>query len=239
MIELVELSKTYQTTQALAPVNLTISDHEIVGIVGKSGSGKSTLLRLINGVESPTTGRIYLDGQHVQALSKEELRQQKAQMGVIFQQFDLLNNLTVTENVALPLKLQRQKNPELVAELLAFVGLTQKAKMYPASLSGGEKQRVAIARALVRQPKYLLCDEATSALDEANTNEIITLLKKVHQRFSPTILFVSHELETVKQLCTRVFVFENSQYLGEIHNRAEIAEQNELNYFETVKARFL
>lgn len=239
MIELVELSKTYQTTQALAPVNLTISDHEIVGIVGKSGSGKSTLLRLINGVESPTTGRIYLDGQHVQALSKEELRQQKAQMGVIFQQFDLLNNLTVTENVALPLKLQRQKNPELVAELLAFVGLTQKAKMYPASLSGGEKQRVAIARALVRQPKYLLCDEATSALDEANTKEIITLLKKVHQRFSPTILFVSHELETVKQLCTRVFVFENSQYLGEIHNHAEIAEQTELNYFETVKARFL
>lgn len=239
MIELVELSKTYQTTQALAPVNLTISDHEIVGIVGKSGSGKSTLLRLINGVESPTTGRIYLDGQHVQALSKEELRQQKAQMGVIFQQFDLLNNLTVTENVALPLKLQGQKNPELVAELLAFVGLTQKAKMYPASLSGGEKQRVAIARALVRQPKYLLCDEATSALDEANTKEIITLLKKVHQRFSPTILFVSHELETVKQLCTRVFVFENSQYLGEIHNHAEIAEQTELNYFETVKARFL
>ncbi|MGX7329547.1 ATP-binding cassette domain-containing protein [Enterococcus bulliens] len=239
MIELIDISKTYQTTQALANLSLTISDDEIVGIVGKSGSGKSTLLRLINGVEHPTTGSIRIDGQEMQQLSKKALRMQKANMGVIFQQFDLLNNLTVIENIALPLKIQRQKNPELVAELLHFVGLADKANMYPASLSGGEKQRVAIARALVRRPKFLLCDEATSALDETNTKEIIMLLKKVHQRFSPTILFVSHELETVKQLCTRVLVFENSQYLGEVLNHPETVDQNELNYFETVKARFV
>lgn len=239
MIELIDISKTYQTTQALANLSLTISDDEIVGIVGKSGSGKSTLLRLINGVEHPTTGKIRIDGQELQQLSKKALRMQKANMGVIFQQFDLLNNLTVIENIALPLKIQRQKNPELVAELLHFVGLADKANMYPASLSGGEKQRVAIARALVRRPKFLLCDEATSALDETNTKEIIMLLKKVHQRFSPTILFVSHELETVKQLCTRVLVFENSQYLGEVLNHPETVDQNELNYFETVKARFV
>ncbi|WP_297077320.1 ATP-binding cassette domain-containing protein [uncultured Enterococcus sp.] len=239
MIELIDISKTYQATQALANLSLTISDDEIVGIVGKSGSGKSTLLRLINGVEHPTTGKIRIDGQELQQLSKKALRMQKANMGVIFQQFDLLNNLTVIENIALPLKIQRQKNPELVAELLHFVGLADKANMYPASLSGGEKQRVAIARALVRRPKFLLCDEATSALDETNTKEIIMLLKKVHQRFSPTILFVSHELETVKQLCTRVLVFENSQYLGEVLNHPETVDQNELNYFETVKARFV
>ncbi|MHC9000351.1 ATP-binding cassette domain-containing protein [Enterococcus bulliens] len=239
MIELIDISKTYQTTQALANLSLTISDDEIVGIVGKSGSGKSTLLRLINGVEHPTTGSIRIDGQEMQQLSKKALRMQKANMGMIFQQFDLLNNLTVIENIALPLKIQRQKNPELVAELLHFVGLADKANMYPASLSGGEKQRVAIARALVRRPKFLLCDEATSALDETNTKEIIMLLKKVHQRFSPTILFVSHELETVKQLCTRVLVFENSQYLGEVLNHPETVDQNELNYFETVKARFV
>lgn len=237
MIELKQVSKSYHTTAALAPVSLTISDHEIVGIVGKSGSGKSTLLRLINGVIAPSAGVVAVNGQDLQQLSKKALRDQKARMGVIFQQFDLLHNLTVFDNVALPLKLQGKKDPAFVSELLSFVGLSAKATAYPVALSGGEMQRVAIARALVRRPDFLLCDEATSALDEANTAEIIALLKKVHERFQPTILFVSHELDTVKQLCQRVLVFEAGEYLGEVDNRPTPAPRVNPSYFETVKAR--
>ena len=155
MIEVKEVSQVYQDN-VLDRVSLTISN-EIVGIVGKSGSGKSTLLRLINLIESPSAGEIVIDGVNTTGLTKKMRRSLQQDIAMIFQQFNLLHNLTVYDNVFLPLKLAG-KSQRQVMETLDFVGMSEKASVYPASLSGGEKQRVAIARALVKEPKILLFD---------------------------------------------------------------------------------
>ncbi|WP_071131408.1 methionine ABC transporter ATP-binding protein [Enterococcus timonensis] len=219
MIELRNVSKIFtektEVTSAVKNISLNITQGEILGVVGISGSGKSTLLKLLNLVEKPTSGDILLDGKNTNLFSKKEIRQQKAATAMIFQQFNLLHNLTVEENVALPLSLQGKKDPHKISELLAFAGLTELAKRYPIQLSGGQKQRVAIARALVLNPQLLLADEATSALDANSTQEILALLKKVHEKFQPTIIVVSHELEVVKNICQRAIILENGQQVGE------------------------
>ncbi|EAK8886810.1 ATP-binding cassette domain-containing protein, partial [Listeria monocytogenes] len=167
--------------------------------------------------------------------SKKEVRQQQQQMGMVFQHYNLLENLKIYDNVALPLKLLKEKQPEKIERLLTFVDMAHKAEAYPAQLSGGEKQRVSIARALSRNPKWLLCDEATSSLDEENTESVVRLLHKTHQEFRPTIFFVSHELETVKRLCNRILVMEKGQLIGEFLNNPQQYEEEPLSYLEKVE----
>lgn len=235
MIEIKNITQIYDQQTALNGINLSIADGEIVGIVGKSGSGKSTLLRIINLIEKQTGGTYLLEGEDTSTFTKKTLLQKKHQMGMVFQQFNLLNNLTVQENVALPLKLLGQKDEAKVQELLQFVGMKEKSSEYPARLSGGEKQRVAIARALVLDPQLLLCDEATSSLDEENTGEVLRLLQKIHQELRPTILFVSHELDSIKALCERVVVMEAGEIQGIFPNQPVLLKTEHTSYLERVE----
>lgn len=235
MLALENVTKNYGETQALKNLTFSVQPGEIVGIVGKSGSGKSTLLRLLNLMEQPSAGQILIDGVDVQILSKKDVRQQQQQMGMIFQQYNLLENLKIYDNVALPLKLLKQQQPEKIVDLLTFVDMAEKAEAYPAQLSGGEKQRVAIARALSRNPKWLLCDEATSSLDEENIEAVVRLLHKTHQELRPTIFFVSHELETVKSLCERILVLEHGQLVGDFTNNPRDFLDENLSYLEKVE----
>lgn len=237
MYSLSHVGKIYQNTVALEDISFSVAKGDVVGVVGKSGSGKSTLLRQLNLLEIPSSGILEIDGHPSKDLSKSEIRRQKQKIGMVFQQYNLLNNLTVRENVALPLKLQQKKDEGWVTELLEIVGMSAKSENYPAQLSGGEKQRVAMARAMVRRPAVLLCDEATSSLDEHNTDEVIRLLQKMHAEFAITIFFVSHELDTVKKLCQRVLVMEDSHLLGEIENQPTGVEQRSTSYLAQVKRR--
>lgn len=237
MYRLEQVSKRYQDTTALQDISFSVGQGEIIGVVGKSGSGKSTLLRLLNLLETPSQGKLFLADKDVSKLSKKAIQQQKQKIGMVFQQYNLLNNLTVKENVALPLKLIGKKDEAKVVELLSFVGISHKEDSYPAQLSGGEKQRVALARALTRNPDVLLCDEATSSLDEENTDDVIRLLQRIHEEFPVTIFFVSHELDTVKKLCERVLVMEDSHLLGIVDNQPTQLGKNDTPYLEKVKRR--
>lgn len=237
MYRLEHVSKVYQETTALQDISFSVEKGEIVGIVGKSGSGKSTLLRLLNLLEAPSKGQLFLANKEINKLSKKAIQQQKQKIGMVFQQYNLLNNLTVKENVALPLKLIGKKDEANVMELLSFVGMNHKKDSYPAQLSGGEKQRVALARALTRNPDVLLCDEATSSLDEENTDDVIRLLQRIHEEFPVTIFFVSHELDTVKKLCERVLVMEDSRLLGVVDNQPTYLSKSDTPYLEKVKRR--
>ncbi len=237
MYRLEQVSKRYQDTTALQDISFSVGQGEIIGVVGKSGSGKSTLLRLLNLLETPSQGKLFLADKDVSKLSKKAIQQQKQKIGMVFQQYNLLNNLTVKENVALPLKLIGKKDEAKVVELLSFVGISHKEDSYPAQLSGGEKQRVALARALTRNPDVLLCDEATSSLDEENTDDVIRLLQRIHEEFPVTIFFVSHELDTVKKLCERVLVMEDSHLLGIVDNHPTQLGKNDTPYLEKVKRR--
>lgn len=234
MIELRHINQTYQK-QALYDIDLTITSGEIVGVVGKSGSGKSTLLKIIDLMETPTSGEYLLAGEVTAAFSKKQLQQQKKKIGMVFQQFNLLSNLTVFQNVALPLKLEKRQDDAKVMELLSFVGMAEKKTAYPSQLSGGEKQRVALARALVLEPQILLCDEATSSLDEENTMEVLRLLQKIHRQLAPTIIFVSHELTTIKALCQRVIVMEDGRIQGDLPNQPQEIPENHSSYLDRVE----
>ena len=195
---------------AVRDVSLSVRPGEILGLIGKSGAGKSTLLRLINLLERPDAGRVHVAGRELTALKPAELRRERQRLGMIFQQFNLLQNATAAENVAFPLQLHagrsRREIADRVAECLALVGLTDKADQYPAQLSGGQKQRVAIARALAPQPDVLLCDEPTSALDAETTRELLATLADINARLGVTIVIVTHELEVVQTLCRRAAV---------------------------------
>ena len=195
---------------AVRDVSLSVRPGEILGLIGKSGAGKSTLLRLINLLERPDAGQVHVAGRELTALKPAELRRERQRLGMIFQQFNLLQNATAAENVAFPLQLHagrsRREIADRVAECLALVGLTDKADQYPAQLSGGQKQRVAIARALAPQPDVLLCDEPTSALDAETTRELLATLADINARLGVTIVIVTHELEVVQTLCRRAAV---------------------------------
>ena len=167
MIEIKNVCKSFGQTEVLKDVAISIKEGEIYGIIGHSGAGKSTLLRCINGLESYDKGSIKVMGEEVSGLGAKKLREFRKKLGMIFQNFNLLKRKTVYKNVSLPLEVwgyDKEYIDKRVNELLALVGLEDKAESKPASLSGGQKQRVAIARALALEPKILLCDEATSAL---------------------------------------------------------------------------
>ncbi len=214
-IQFEHLNKTFEakkrTVHALQDVNLTIEDGDIFGIIGFSGAGKSTLLRMINLLEEPTSGSVLIDGERIEKISKSALRQVRKKIGMIFQQFNLLNSKTVYDNIAIPLVLNKESREKIdsrVKELLKFVGLEDRAQNYPDQLSGGQKQRVGIARALATSPSILLCDEATSALDPDTTESILNLLEKVNKELGITIVFVTHEIHVIERLCNKVAVME-------------------------------
>lgn len=218
MIELTDVTKVFlqggKEVKALQNINLTIAPQEVFGIVGQSGSGKSTLLRLINHLEQPSSGKVIVSGIDATQLSQQAQRQFRQKTGMIFQQFNLLSNKTVRQNIALPLKLQGKQAMIKVDQMLSFVNLTNKADYYPSQLSGGEKQRVAIARALVIEPTVLLCDEPTSALDEQHTVEILKVLQRVQATFATTIIIVSHEFSVIKSLCQRAAVLDGGKLVA-------------------------
>jgi len=196
---------------ALSAVSLSVEAGEVFGVIGASGAGKSTLIRLINGLETPTDGRVIVDSDDVAALGVEGLRVLRRRVGMIFQHFNLLSSKTVADNVAFPLRLAGVPAAEVqrrTAELLARVGLEDQARKYPAQLSGGQKQRVGIARALATGPKVLLCDEATSALDPETTEQILDLISGLNRELGLTIVLITHEMDVVRRVCDRVAVLE-------------------------------
>lgn len=217
LIEIQNLSSAF----ALDRVNMTIYPGEIYGIIGQSGAGKSTLLRTIGGLSSPSQGHIFFNGIDLLSISTQQLRRVRRNMGMVFQQFNLFSSRTVEENIAYPLEIISE-DPSIIKEkvknLVHLVGLEKKKGEYPSQLSGGEKQRVGIARALATDPQLLLCDEATSALDPKTAHDILSLLKKIHRQLGITILFVTHQMEVIRELCIHVAVMEKGQIVeqGEV-----------------------
>lgn len=207
MIQIQNVCKSFGKTKVLKDIAISINKGEIYGIIGHSGAGKSTLLRCINGLESYDEGTIKVMRKEVSKLGAKDLREFRKDLGMIFQNFNLLKRKTVYENIALPLEVwgyNKKKIDARVRELLELVGLADKAKVRPASLSGGQKQRVAIARALALEPKILLCDEATSALDPKITKDILALISKINKELGITVVMVTHQMEVIKEVCERV-----------------------------------
>lgn len=206
-VEIKNVVKSFGNVQVIKDVSFTINQGEIYGIIGHSGAGKSTLLRCINGLESYNGGSVNVMGKEVSALNDGELRVFRKELGMIFQNFNLLQRKNVFDNVALPLEVwgyDKNTIKEKVSELLKLVGLEDKILRKPSQLSGGQKQRVAIARALALDPKILLCDEATSALDPKTTKDILQLLLKINKELGITIIIVTHQMEVIKEVCERV-----------------------------------
>ena len=210
MIRVENVSKTYTgkqgTVEAVKDVSLEISRGEIFGVIGFSGAGKSTLIRLLNGLETVTSGHIYINEKDITTLKRKELLKERQKIAMIFQHFNLLWSRTVEENIAFSLEIAgvpKAERKAKVAELIDLVGLTGREKSYPSQLSGGQKQRVGIARALANDPEVLLCDEATSALDPKTTKDILKLLVEIH---------------VVRQICHRVAVMEEGRVVesGEV-----------------------
>lgn len=200
--------------RAVDDVSLEVRAGEVFGVIGYSGAGKSTLVRLINALETPTSGTVVVDGTPITGLSEARLRPVRAGIGMIFQQFNLLRSRTVAGNVAYPLEVAgwpRARRRERVRELLDFVGLADKADVYPSKLSGGQKQRVGVARALATNPKILLADEATSALDPETTADVLALLQRVNRELGITVVVITHEMDVVRTVCDRVAVMEHGR----------------------------
>ena len=200
---------------ALSDINIDIADGDVFGIIGMSGAGKSTLVRTINLLERPTSGTIEVDGRDVTALSGEELRAYRRRVAMIFQNFGLLAQKTVLDNVCFPFLAASGKvaaeNRARALELLDRVGLAEKAQSYPSQLSGGQKQRVAIARALACEPEVILCDEATSALDPKSTNTILKLLRDINRETGVTLVVITHSMDVVEKICNNVAVLEHGR----------------------------
>ena len=222
MICIEGLKKVYGTgagaVTALDGIDLSILKGDIHGIIGMSGAGKSTLIRCVNRLDTPTEGRILIDGRDILAMNSKDLRATRKRVSMIFQQFNLLMQKTVARNVRYPLEIAgvpRNKANERVKELLEIVGLSHKANAYPAQLSGGQKQRVAIARALASNPEVLLCDEATSALDPMTTQSILALLKDINERLGITIVVITHEMAVIRQICNRVTIIDGGRIVEE------------------------
>jgi len=218
VITIKELNKTYvtpnSTITALNHINLQISQGDIFGIIGFSGAGKSTLIRCLNRLEEPESGQIIIAGQDITAMDKKQLKLARRKIGMIFQQFNLLDAKNVFENVAFPLEVAGYPQKQIknrVGEILDLVGLSDKATSYPLQLSGGQKQRVGIARALSNQPDVLLSDEATSALDPQTTYSILELLKDINQKLGLTIVLITHELDVLKHICKNMAVIEQGK----------------------------
>lgn len=221
MIEVSGLEKKYGKLQVLENIDLEIKKGEIFGLVGLSGAGKSTLLRCINGLVPYDGGSLKVQGIEIQKLGKAQLRNFRKNIGMIFQNFSLLERCNVYENVAFPMKVWKKNSVETdeqVRKMVRLVGLEDKIESRPRQLSGGQKQRVAIARAMVTEPEILLCDEATSALDPKTATSILNLLKEINQKMGVTIIIVTHQMEVVEQICNRMALLQAGKIIlkGEV-----------------------
>jgi D-methionine transport system ATP-binding protein len=217
-IQIEQLNKTFHSrnedVEVLRDINLSIEQGDIFGIVGFSGAGKSTLLRCLNRLEEPDSGTVRIGEQVITSLSHTELLAFRRRLGMIFQQFNLLDSRTVRKNVAFSLEVARKDRKaasKRVDELLELVGLSDRRNFYPGQLSGGQKQRVGIARALANDPMVLLSDEATSALDPQIALSVLDLLREINSRLGLTIIMVTHQLEVIKYACKRVAVLEDGR----------------------------
>ena len=227
MIKLENIDVTFKqgvkVVNAVKNVSLHVEPGDIYGIIGYSGAGKSTLVRTINLLQRPTKGNVVVNGVNLLKLKPKGLRAARKKIGMIFQHFNLMNTLSVFDNVAFPLKKSGKTKSEIeqkVLSLLELVGLEDKVNSYPRQLSGGQKQRVAIARALANDPDVLLCDEATSALDPKTTYSILELLQKVNVQLGITIVIITHEMQVVKEICNKVAVMEE----GEVIEQGSVLE---------------
>lgn len=246
MIEIINLTKEFKTGKdkilsVLDNISIKIEDGDIFGIIGMSGAGKSTLIRCINLLERPTSGRIKIDGVDITDKRGKELRTLRKNIGMIFQNFNLLMQKNVRKNVAFGMEIipvkdfkvsgmseeeyselnyfqkRKAKKEEInkrVDELLELVDLKEKEFYYPSRLSGGQRQRVAIARALATRPSILLCDEATSALDSMTTESILKLLKKINEETKVTIIVITHEMNVVRKICNKVVVLDKAEIVA-------------------------
>ena len=225
IVRVENLSKTYHGAAgeivALKDISFSVAEGEIFGIIGLSGAGKSTLVRCINYLEKPTSGRVVVNGKDFSAMEGRELLKARQEIGMIFQEFNLLSQRSALGNVCYPMEIAgipRAQAKARAEELLGTVGLAERAKAYPSQMSGGQKQRVAIARALAMRPKVLLCDEATSALDPTTTQSILELLRRINRELGVTIIIVTHEMRVIEQICNRVAVIDQSRIveMGEV-----------------------
>ncbi|MFF2481360.1 methionine ABC transporter ATP-binding protein [Paenibacillus sp. NPDC058071] len=239
MISLRNINKSFDmptgTLAAVNNVSIEIEKGDIYGIIGFSGAGKSTLLRTINLLERPDSGTIIVDGKPLAELSKGELRKERQSISMIFQHFHLLNNLTVYDNVAFPLKIAgvpRAERRKRVEECLNILDIGDKIDAYPAKLSGGQKQRVAIARAIANHPKVLLCDEPTSSVDPQTTGDILKHLAHINRRLGITIVIVTHEMDVVRAICNKVAVMEQGVIVEdfEMNNRDYVPKSKIASY---------
>lgn len=228
MIELVGLGKEFKTAggpiTALKDIDLTICRGEIFGIIGLSGAGKSTLVRCINYLEVPTSGEVLFERKSLATMSGRDQRKARQSMGMIFQQFNLLEQRNVLQNICFPLEIAgwpRKKAKSRALELLTMVELLERKAAYPSQLSGGQKQRVAIARALATKPKILLCDEATSALDPNTTKSILGLLREVNKTMDVTVVVITHEMAVIEAVCDRVAIIDQNR-IAEVGRVSEI-----------------
>ena len=211
MIHLKNVHKRFRRPEggwfdAVRDTTLHIKAGEIFGLIGFSGAGKSTLLRLINLLERPDHGSVNVDGRDLTGLSAAELRRARQNIGMVFQQFNLMANRTVAANIAFPLEIAGWSRADIdarVTECLDIVGLADRAGHYPAQLSGGQKQRVGIARALAPRPHVILADEPTSALDPKTTQSILDCLQDLNARFGVTVVIVTHEMHVIRSICHR------------------------------------
>lgn len=222
MIEVKNLKKIYNVDgkqfSAVDDVNFKVQKGEIYGIIGLSGAGKSTVIRCINRLDEPTSGSILIDDNDIVGLKAKELMAIRKDIAMIFQHFNLFNQMTVKENVSYPLRLagwDKEKINKRVDEMLEFVELKDKKNSYPSELSGGQKQRVAIARALSTNPKIILSDEATSALDPNTTKDICELIKRTARVYGTTVIMITHQMEVAKSICDRIAVMENGKIVEE------------------------
>ena len=240
MIEINNVSKTFhiknKKVEALKNVSLKIEKGDIYGVIGYSGAGKSTLIRLINSIEKPDSGTVKIEGTDINLLDEKSLRYLRKKIGMIFQNFNLLNSANIYENIAAPLKNQKNLSKDQIEKkvdsLLKLVDLEDKKYVYPSQLSGGQKQRVAIARALSNDPSILLCDEATSALDPNTTKSILDLLKKIKNEFDITVVLITHQMDVVKYICNKVSVMDNGEIVEQgnlidvfINSKTSIAKE--------------
>ena len=228
MVKIKNLYKTYSTgntkVEALKGLDVTVDKGDIFGFIGLSGAGKTSLVRCMSGLETATSGEIWIDDVEMTKISGHTLRELRKQLGMVFQHFNLLMNSNVYDNVAFPLAISKKSKAyrkEKVEELLDLVGLSDKATAYPAQLSGGQKQRVGIARALAADPKLVICDEATSALDPATTESILHLIKDINRKMGITFIIITHEMDVIKEICTKVAIMEDGRII-EAGNVADI-----------------
>ena len=249
MIRVEHISKTFQVNNgqvdAVKDISFSIEKGDIFGIIGLSGAGKSTLVRCLNLLEKPDEGNVFIDGKNLMELSQRQLRKERRESGMIFQHFNLLMQRNVLDNICFPMEIagiSKKEAKKRAKEFLETVGLSEKAKAYPAQLSGGQKQRVAIARVLAANPKILLCDEATSALDPQTTKSILSLLKEINQKYGITIVVITHEMAVIQEICSKVAVLDHGTLVesGSVEElfrapKTEAAKRLILNEFRHVK----